>query len=313
MGLLMPTALLPRVTVLLATHNGAAYLDEQLDTILAQQGVDVRLVALDDASTDGTPELLAQRAALDSRVTVLPSQGASGGAAPNFYRLIRALDLETAGLIAFADQDDVWHPTKLARHAELIAAGADGVSSNVTAFSEDGTRSLIKKDYPQRDFDFLLEGPGPGCTFLMSNRLVALARERLTDPASEASKADFHDWLLYVLCRAHGWRWQIDSVSSMDYRQHDSNVMGANVGAVSALSRLKRISGRWHRDEAALLARVSLEVAPPAKHAELTTLLDLFTHTGPAPRARLARLAGQLRRRPRDRAIIGALVTLGIW
>ena len=313
MGLLMPSAQFPRVTVLLATHNGATYLDEQLDTILAQQGVDVRLVVLDDASSDATPELLAQRAALDPRISILPSQGASGGAAPNFYRLIRALDLETAGLIAFADQDDVWHPTKLARHAELIAAGADGVSSNVTAFSEDGSRSLIKKDYPQREFDYLLEGPGPGCTFLMSNRLVALARQQLSDPASEASKADFHDWLLYVLCRAHGWRWQIDSVSSMDYRQHATNVMGANVGAASAQRRLRLISGRWHRNEAALLTRIALEVAAPDTRAQLTTLLDLFTHTGPAPRARLARRADQLRRRPRDRAIIGALVTLGIW
>ena len=313
MGLLMPTASLPLVTVLLATHNGAAYLDEQLDTILAQEGVEVRVVALDDASKDATPELLAKRATLDSRITVLPSQGASGGAAANFYRLIRAIDLDSAGLIAFADQDDVWHPTKLARHAELIAAGADGVSSNVTAFSSDGSRSLIKKDYPQRDYDYLLEGPGPGCTFLLSNRLTALAKERLSSDTSEASDADFHDWLLYVLCRAKGWRWQIDSVSSMDYRQHDSNVMGANVGAASAQRRLKLISGRWHRNEATLLTRIALEVAPPDKHDELERVLELFTHTGPAYRARLARLAGQLRRRPRDRAIIGALVTLGIW
>ena len=309
----MPPAPLPLVTVLLATHNGAAFLDEQLDTILAQEGVDVRVVALDDASMDATPELLAQRASLDSRITVLPSQGASGGAAPNFYRLIRSVDLDGAGLVAFADQDDVWHPTKLARHASLIAAGADGVSSNVTAFSENGPRSLIKKDYPQREFDYLLEGPGPGCSFLMSNRLIALAQERLAAADSETSKADFHDWLLYVLCRAKGWRWEIDSVSSMDYRQHDSNVMGANVGAASAQRRLKLISGRWHRTEATLLARIGLEVAPPEKRAELSTMLDLLTNTGPSHRARLARLAGQLRRRPRDRAIIGALVTLGIW
>ena len=309
----MPPAPLPLVTVLLATHNGAAFLDEQLDTILAQEGVDVRVVALDDASMDATPELLAQRASLDSRITVLPSQGASGGAAPNFYRLIRSVDLDVAGLVAFADQDDVWHPTKLARHASLIAAGADGVSSNVTAFSEHGPRSLIKKDYPQREFDYLLEGPGPGCSFLMSNRLIALAQERLAAADSETSNADFHDWLLYVLCRAKGWRWEIDSVSSMDYRQHDSNVMGANVGAASAQRRLKLISGRWHRNEATLLARIGLEVAPPEKRAELSRMLDLLTNTGPSHRARLARLAGQLRRRPRDRAIIGALVTLGIW
>jgi len=309
----MSDALSPLVTVLLATHNGARFLDEQLDTILGQEGVNVRIVALDDASTDGTPELLAARAAADDRITVLPAQGRSGGAAPNFYRLIRSLDLSSAGLVAFADQDDVWLPTKLARHAAMIADGADGVSSNVTAFSADGPRSLIKKDYPQREFDYLLEGPGPGCTFLMSNRLVALAQELLADESSDASRADFHDWLLYVLCRARGWSWVIDAFPSVDYRQHSSNVMGANVGAASARRRLKLISSRWHRNEAALFARVALSVATPELRPGLVSMLDLFEHTGPASRVRLSRVAPELRRRPRDRAIIGTLVTLGVW
>jgi rhamnosyltransferase len=301
------------VTVLLATHNGARWLDEQLDTILAQQGVDVRVLALDDASTDGTPELLARRADDDARITVLPSQGASGGAAPNFYRLIRALDLDAAGLVAFADQDDVWMLDKLARHAAIIEAGADGVSSNVTAFSADGPRSLIKKDYPQREFDYLLEGPGPGCTFLMSNRLVAIARELLDSPTSDASKADFHDWLLYVLCRSLGWRWEIDAYPSLDYRQHGSNAMGANVGAASARRRLALIGNRWHRSEAALLTRVALEVATPELRPKLERVLTLFERSGPRGRLPLLRLTGSLRRRPRDQAIIGSLVALGIW
>ena len=46
----------PRVTVLMATYNGmaeaGAWLDEQVDSVLAQAGVDVSLVVSDDASTD---------------------------------------------------------------------------------------------------------------------------------------------------------------------------------------------------------------------------------------------------------------------
>ena len=309
----MPQHPLPQVTVLLATHNGDRWLDEQLDTIFGQEGVDVRIIALDDASTDSTRDLLARRAADDDRLTVLPSSSPAGGAAPNFYRLIRALDVETAGLVAFADQDDVWMPDKLARHAALIAAGADGVSSNVTAFSEDGPRSLIKKDYPQREFDYLLEGPGPGCTFLMSNRLVAAARALLDEPASPASGASFHDWLLYVICRALGWRWEIDAYPSLDYRQHGSNAMGANVGAASARRRLGLIANRWHRREAELLTRVGIEVADDALRPSLERMLALFEHTGPSSRVALARQAGELRRRPRDQAIMRTLITVGIW
>ena len=304
---------LPRVTVLLATHNGARWLDEQLDTILAQQGVDVRVIALDDASTDATVALLTARAALDARVTVLDLEGSAGGAAANFYRLLRAVDLTDAGLVAFADQDDIWLPGKLARHAELIAAGNDGVSSDVTAFSANGPRSLVRKSYPQRAYDFLLESPGPGCTFLMSNRLAALAQQQLADPASVASRTDFHDWLLYVLCRSRGWSWHIDDVPSVDYRQHGSNAMGANVGAASATRRLGLIRSRWHRGEALLLAQAGLAVATDETRPGLETMRGLFERTGPAGRIGLLRRSGELRRRGRDRAIIGTLVALGIW
>ena len=43
-----------RIVVLLATRNGARWLPEQMASILDQRGVDVRVVTLDDASTDGT-------------------------------------------------------------------------------------------------------------------------------------------------------------------------------------------------------------------------------------------------------------------
>jgi rhamnosyltransferase len=309
----MPSTPPPVVTVLLATYNGARWLDEQLDTILDQEGVSVRVVALDDGSSDETPQLLAARAAADLRISVLHSVGNAGGAAANFYRLIRAIDIPSAGLIAFADQDDHWLPGKLAKHAALIAAGADGVSSDVTAFSETGPDTLIKKSYPQREFDYLLESPGPGCTFLMSNRLVGFARELLDDDSSEASSADFHDWLIYALCRAVGWTWIIDDEPSLRYRQHGNNAMGANVGAASAKRRLALMGSKWHRSEAALLCRIALRVAGDEQRPELTKIQELLVKTGPGSRAQLARTANQLRRRPRDRAIIAVLVAFGIW
>ena len=304
---------LPRVTVLLATHNGARWIDEQLDTILGQENVDVRIVALDDASTDDTVALLRARAGTDDRVSIITEPTAAGGAAANFYRLLRRVDFSDAGLVAFADQDDIWLPGKLSRHAALVSAGADGVSSDVTAFSENGPRRLVRKSYPQREFDYLLESPGPGCTFLMSNRLATLAQQQLADPESPASRADFHDWLLYVLCRSRGWSWVIDTVPTVDYRQHGSNAMGANLGASSARRRLSLIRNRWHRGEATVLTRAGLAVASAETRPGLERMLDLFERTGPASRLALLGRAGQLRRRARDRAIIGALVALGIW
>ena len=305
---------LPRIAVLLATHNGREWLPEQLASILNQRDVDVRVIALDDESTDGTREWLIEQSATDARLTVLPSQGRSGGSAPNFYRLLASADYAPDELIAFADQDDVWVEGKLARHAALMASGGyDGVSSNVTSFTHDGTRTLVRKNFPQRRFDYLLESPGPGSTFLISYRLADRAREVLADAEGAARKVDFHDSLLYVIGRASGWSWLIDSVSSVDYRQHESNVMGANVGVRSAIARLRLIRGGWFRGHAVALARVAMQVAPDGIRPELEKMLSLFEQRGVRARLRLAGRVGLLRRRVRDQGIIAVLVLIGVW
>ena len=303
---------LPRVAVLLATHNGRRWLPEQLESVLAQEGVEVEVFARDDASTDGTAEWLSEQAANEPRLTVIASDGASGSAAANFYRLIQLAPADRE-YYAFSDQDDIWVPTKLASHVRLSTQlAADGVSSNVTSFTSDGERSLVKKDFPQRRFDYLLESPGPGSTFLMSRRLVALARDYLDAPRSEAPP-QYHDWLLYVLARAHGWTWHIDSVPTVDYRQHDSNVMGANVGARSAFSRLALVREQWHRGQARLLTGVALSVADDRHRPELERMLHLVENTNLRSRCALARRAQQLRRRPRDQWIIALLISTGVW
>lgn len=305
---------LPQVVVLLATFNGRRWLPEQLASILDQQGVDVRVVALDDESSDGTREWLVEQSVLDPRVTVLPSMGSSGGSAANFYRLITRVAPPPDGYVAFSDQDDIWMPGKLARHVQLLRAGGhDGVSSSITSFSASGARTVIRKDFPQRRFDYLTESPGPGSTFVLTPRLAALVASELEDDASPARTADFHDWIIYALARGRGWSWHIDGQSSLDYRQHDSNVMGSNTGIGSALTRLRLIQQHWHRNQAIINARTALRVAPPEARAELEDMLDLFEARGIRARWKLAARSGQMRRRPRDQRIIGLLIAIGVW
>jgi len=303
----------PAILVLLATYNGMAHLAEQVDSILAQEGVDVRLVASDDGSSDGTAEWLAALAERDVRVTLLPQLPPSGGAAPNFYRLLRDVDARDGEFIAFADQDDIWLPRKLATQVQqLRAEGADVVSGSVLAFDAAGREHLVKKDYPQRRFDWLTESPGPGCSFLMTPRFVELAR-RVLDEVPEARAAEFHDSLLYAIGRARGWRWHIDGDPLIRYRQHDANVLGANQGARGAATRLGMIRAKWHRGQAIIHAIAGIAVADEAERRELERILGLLRSPRRRDRWALARLAPQLRRRPRDRFVIGTLIRLGVW
>lgn len=300
-----------RIAVLLATHNGLRWIGEQVTSILDQGDVLVRIIAMDDGSTDGTAQWLADRASDEPRITVLPDGDGGGSAAANFYRLITTAEISDDELVAFSDQDDVWMPGKLARHARLIEAGHDGVSSNVTSFTPDGKRSLVRKAYPQREYDYLLESPGPGSTFLMTPRLVALAAEVIT--TGQAATMDYHDSLVYAVARARGWRWHIEDVSTVDYRQHDNNVIGSNVGVRSALARLRLIRQHWHRRHATTLARIGVGVADAQTRQKLEELLALLEDYGPRARRALAARAHQLRRRKRDQRIIAVLITVGVW
>lgn len=324
---------LPRVVVLLATFDGMPYLPDQLRTVLDQEGVRVRVVASDDGSSDGTAEWLAEQARAEPRLTLLPTTSPTGSAAANFYRLLA--DTETADdeLVALCDQDDLWYPDKLARSAAQIADGCAGVSSDVVAFRQDGRRSYIRKAFDQRPFDYVCEGPGPGSTFLLDADLVARCRAQLADPDGPMRQMTYHDWAVYAVARGAGLRWRILDTPTLDYRQHDTNVMGARTGLRAYTARLRLVTSRWHRAQAALAAATARSAGWAAiddlewpldqdamfvgedgrRVFALGELERLLADTSFRARWGLARHAGALRRRRTDQAALAAMVMCGIW
>lgn len=238
-----PAGELPEVAVLLATFNGMKYLPEQLDTILGQQDVTVRVVASDDGSTDGTLGLLRARAAVDGRLVVLP-RARGGSAAANFYRLLLDAPLTGAHYVAFSDQDDHWRPDKLARAVRrLRTTGAQGYSSDVLAVYPDGRRRPVVKSQAQRRWDHLFSSAGPGCTYVLDVRHVLALRHRLEEAGDLAAQVEYHDWLVYAWFRQQGLTWVIDAWPSLEYRQHGENVLGANAGVGAVWGRAKETMG----------------------------------------------------------------------
>ena len=78
----------PRVSVLMAAYNCAAYVGEAIQSVLAQTMPDLELILIDDGSTDHSPEIIASYAALDARVVIHREENRGIGAATN-----RALQL----------------------------------------------------------------------------------------------------------------------------------------------------------------------------------------------------------------------------
>lgn len=65
-----------------------------------------------DLSTDGTECRLAELALSEPRLTLLPFGQLFGGAGPNFYRLLRDVDLTDFDYLSYADQNEHWHREK---------------------------------------------------------------------------------------------------------------------------------------------------------------------------------------------------------
>lgn len=303
----------PLVQVLLATYNGLGWLPEQVDSILAQEGVQVHLFVSDDSSSDGTPEWLRQRAITEARITLLPpAAGRFGAAAGNFFRLLTEVPLDGEAYVAFADQDDLWYPDKLARAVACLAQGdVAAVSSNVQAFWPDGRSQLVDKAQPQQPLDFLFEAAGPGCTYVMTPALARAAREELARLLVDGRPAH-HDWFCYALCRARGEAWFIDPRPSMAYRQHGGNEVGVNRGLEAAQGRHRKIVSGWYRQE--VLGMVQLARRQGRDDAALEKLACRLQRGSLVDRVVLACQVGKFRRRRRDRLTLAVYFLSGmLW
>lgn len=239
---------MPKVLVLLATYNGEKWLGEQCDTILGQSNVDVRLVVSDDESSDGTYGVLCERRTADPRVSILPRTSRAGSAGKNFYRLIRDADIEGCDFVAFSDQDDTWHLDKLSRAcAALAASGAAGYSSAVTAVYENGRTAALRQSSRTTPVDFLFEGAGQGCTFVLRGTVFLEVQKAVRLHWKQICQVHHHDWMVYALCRSWGRAWHFDPLPSIDYRQHSANELGARSALAGVTRRWGLIRSGWYR------------------------------------------------------------------
>ena len=274
------------VAVLLAAYNGIRWINEQVNSILNQKHVNVVVYISVDLSSDGTYEWCKELAKKNKFVKLLPYGEHFGGAAKNFFRLIKEVDFESYDYISLADQDDIWFHDKLHRAINLIKdRKLEGYSSNVIAFWKEGRQQLIKKSYCQKKLDYYFESAGPGCTFVLKRQSFKNFKNFLLENWDLTNNIKLHDWIIYAYYRTLLMPWYIDEIPSLYYRQHDRNEIGANINLKAYLNRLKKIKNKWYRNEVQKI--VSLMKKKERKNISLN-------------RSFLIANFYKLRRRPRD-------------
>ncbi|MDP5348151.1 MAG: glycosyltransferase, partial [Paracoccaceae bacterium] len=175
------------VTILMATRNGAVNLGAQLDSFLAQTHPPAQVIVSDDGSRDGTVAMLARFAADHPGLNLRIIKGPQRGAAANFLHLLQALPAD-CGPVAFADQDDVWLPDKLARGLRALRDVPDGCPALVGGRSyvcdaRLGRRRLSRMAPDAPSFRHALVQNFAGGNTMMLN---ATAARLLRDAAPEA-------------------------------------------------------------------------------------------------------------------------------
>lgn len=113
----------PTVSVGLPVFNGERYLGQSLDSLLDQTFTDFEVVVCDNASTDATPTIVAERAARDPRVRYVRNPR-NIGLARNFNR---AFQLSRGEFFRWAMADDLVGPTNLADQVAALRAAPDAV------------------------------------------------------------------------------------------------------------------------------------------------------------------------------------------
>lgn len=119
------------VSVIVPAYNADRYLGATLASLLAQRGVDLEVIVVDDNSRDSTAAVVHEYAQRDARVRYERTPSNCGGpAGPRNLGVERA----QAPWVAFCDADDLWHPDKL--RAQLACARDTGADLVCTALRD---------------------------------------------------------------------------------------------------------------------------------------------------------------------------------
>lgn len=221
------------VDVLMATYNGARFLDQQIRSIVGQGHRNFRLLVRDDGSSDSTPSLLAgYRRRRPEQIVLVEHPRERLGPAGSFSAL---LERSEADYVMFCDQDDVWLPERMEKTLRRMKQieRRDGPRQPVLVHTDlvvadESLRTLSDSFWKYQRLDplgggtlnrLLVQNVVTGCACMLNRALV-----RKAVPIPPAAR--MHDWWVALVAAALG-RVEPLREPTVIYRQHASNTLGA--------------------------------------------------------------------------------------
>ncbi|MDX2007810.1 MAG: glycosyltransferase family 2 protein [Meiothermus sp.] len=231
------------VEILLATYNGAKYLEAQLESLFSQTFQHWRILARDDGSSDGTVEILRDFVErYPQRLEIIKDGQLGLGAKGNFARLMQH---SRAPYVMFCDQDDIWLPNKIEQTlgAMLTLEATIGRQTPILVCTDlavvDGNLQAIAPSLAAYQHlepasgqpwkKLLVQNFVTGCTVMINQ---ALCERAMPIPP----EAKMHDWWLGLVAGVFGHLEYIPTATLL-YRQHGSNDTGAAAWNLATIRR----------------------------------------------------------------------------
>ena len=302
----------PRVSVIVANYNGAAFLASALRSALEQSLANIEVIFVDDQSIDHSVAIAREIAASDARLVVeVMSHNAGPGAARN-----RGLALARGAWIAILDSDDLMHPFRLERLLiEAEASGADIVADNLLLFDHDNasaprlfckpTSTLPEWLSPIAYLDSgKMFGRAPSLGFLKP----IFRRAMLGDIRNNESLRIAEDDFFVIALLAAGARYRFVPSIGYFYRKYSTSTSHRiSANHLEAITSANAAARSWFAvDEKAALAALDRRAASFARALAFTHAVNALKGRQPA------RAAAALLHRP-DAIPLLHLLAEGAW
>lgn len=211
-----------KISVCMATYNGARFITRQLESILVQLRIDDEVIIVDDCSSDETVEMIQQLS--DERVRVIV-QPTNSGVIASFEQ---ALNDATGDIIFLADQDDVWGADKVVRMLQVFRDNPEVDLVHHDARVVDGNGQILAESWlasrnVAKNWSILqtiYKNAFTGC-------MMAFRRTLLTRALPFPKRIEMHDqWLGLVALQQNNASVYVLRLPLIDYVRHGNNATG---------------------------------------------------------------------------------------
>ena len=210
-----------KVAILMSTYNGNSYIQQQIDSIYAQDYTNFCLYVRDDGSD---PAFVKQLESYQKKYGFVLYKGENIGFLESFFWLLDKV--ADADYYAFSDQDDIWHTQKLSRAVAWLDEQEKKEKQIPLLYHcayevRDEHNTLVEQFYfPEETYDFrrsLTENHYSGFAMVVNQKM----REYMMK--AEVKQLDYHDWWAANIAKGIGISY-FDTYVGAIHRAHQKNV-----------------------------------------------------------------------------------------